>query len=130
MASLPFVGDISTKGMLKGLQEERTKKEMAVARADIAIARVRGSFCTDFLYNAELHLEAGQVNPGEVCELIDRCYKGYSPRLLHSALVALTQTSSQSVANQVINRIDDLHRANGRLTPNVDAPRLLHPAGG
>lgn len=130
MASLPFVGDISTKGALNGLQEDRTKQELAVARADIAIARIRGGMCRDFLRDAELHMESGQINPGEVCELIDRCYKGYSPALLRSAMTALTQVNSKAVAEQIIDRIDQHHRVHGRSAANVGAPRLLHPAGG
>lgn len=130
MASLPFVGDLSTKGALNGLRRDRTKQEMAVARADIAIARVRGEFCRDFLRDAELHLEAGQVNPGEVCQLIDRCYKGYNPKLLRSCLTALTQVSSQATADQLISRIDALHRIHGQGASDVGVSRLLHPAGG
>lgn len=130
MASLPFVGDLSTKGALKGLEEERTKQQLVIARADILIAKVRGGMCREFLRDAELHLEAQKVNPGEVCELIDRCYKGYNPQLLRSALTALTQVSSQAMADQIIARIDTMHRLYGGAATDVGVARLTHPAGG
>lgn len=130
MANLPFVGDLSTKGALRNLEDDRTKQELAVARADIAIARVRGTMCRDFLHYAELLMESGQVNPGDVCELIDRCYKGYNPQLLRSALTALTKVESQSTVRQIIDRIDSLHSAYGHAATDVAVPRLLHPAGG
>ncbi len=130
MASLPFVGDLSTKGVLKGLQDDERTKQLKIARADILIAKVRGGMCRDFLRDAELHLEAQQVNPGEVCELIDRCYKGYNPQLLRSALTALTQVSSQAMANQIIGRIDAIHNIHGRAATDVGVARLTHPAGG
>lgn len=130
MANLPFVGDPSTKGALRNLETDRTKQQLTIARADILIAKVRGGMCRDFLRDAELHLEAGRVNPGEVCKLIDRCYKGYNPLLLRSCLTALTQVSSQATADQLIDRIDTLHRIHGQAASDVGVSRLLHPAGG
>lgn len=126
----PFVGGLGTNRALKNLEEDRTKLALAIARADIAIARVRGEFCREFLRDAELFLESGTINPREVCKLVDRCYRGYNTNLLRTALTALTQTSSPSLADQVINRIDQLHRIHGPSASDVALPQLLHPAGG
>ena len=69
--NLPFIGDISNKGALRNLRRDEEKTELAIARADIAIARVRGQLCRKFLFKAEMLMESDQVNPGDICRLID-----------------------------------------------------------
>lgn len=126
---LPLIGDISTKGALENLRKDGEKSELAIARADIAIARVRGRLCRKFLFKAELLMESDQVNPGDVCRLIDLFYAGVSVQLLDSALTALTQANSQALADQIINRVKKLHDIHGPMATNVGASRLMHPAG-
>jgi hypothetical protein len=130
MAPWPSARDLGTKKVLKDLERERIEKKIAVARADIVIAKIRGDMCRDFLCDAERYLESGQINPGNICELIDRYYKGYNPQLLRSALTALTRVNSQAMADRIINRIDAIHRLHGRADYDVGVARLTHPAGG
>ncbi len=128
--NLPFIGDISNKGALRNLRRDEEKTELAIARADIAIARVRGQLCRKFLFKAEMLMESDQVNPGDICRLIDLFYDGVNVQLLDSALTALTQVETQGMADQIIDRVENLHNIHGVLATDVGVSRLVHPAGG
>ncbi len=75
-------------------------------------------------------MESDQVNPGDICRLIDLFYDGVNVQLLDSALTALTQVETQGMADQIIDRVENLHNIHGVLATDVGVSRLVHPAGG
>ncbi len=121
---------LSNDVALQNATADARKRELGIARANIALARIRQAFPQDVLLRLSFALEHQQLCPWAINKLFDLLYAGLPATEARVGLHALLQAPDPQAREQVLKRLTGSITNPATEPHHIKTPSyLLHPAG-